>query len=122
MSRDRWQFIRLNRGADSRQALSTLDIPLLALWGAEDLNVDPARNPEIFRETLGNRTDHTRIIVVPHATHGLLKAPTYNWQLSDAWSRFAVARFLLEGRNAYAPDALDTMFDWIEEMAHLEER
>ncbi|NIY78781.1 alpha/beta hydrolase [Celeribacter sp. HF31] len=123
MSPDRWQFIRLNRGADAREALSTLDIPLLALWGAEDLNVDPVRNPEIFRETLGSRPDRTRIpariVVFPHATHGLLKAPEYNWQLSSDWSRVAVARFLLEGRYAYAPDALNTMFDWIEGMAHL---
>lgn len=119
MSPDRWQFIRLNRGADSRQALSTLDIPLLALWGAEDLNVDPVRNPEIFRETLGNRPDPTRIVVFPDATHGLLKAPEYNWQLTEEWSRVAVARFLLEGRYAYAPDTLNTMFDWIEGMADL---
>ncbi|WP_417261393.1 alpha/beta hydrolase [Celeribacter sp.] len=129
MSRDRWQFIHLNRGADSREALSTLDIPLLALWGAEDLNVDPIRNPEIFRKTLGSRPDHSRIparipaciVVVPNATHGLLKAPEYNWQLTEEWSRVAVARFLLEGRNAYAPDALNTMFAWIEGMVYLGE-
>lgn len=126
MSPDRWQFIHLNRGADARQALSELDIPLLALWGAEDLNVDPTRNPEIFRETLGNRPDPTRIpariVVVPNATHGLLKAPEYNWQLTEEWSRVAVVSFLLEGRNAYTPDALDTMFEWIEEMVYLGER
>lgn len=117
MSRDRWQFIRQNRGADSREALATLDIPLLAIWGADDLNVNPTRNAEIFREELAGRAELTRILVLPNATHALLKAPTYSWQLTQDWSDLAVARFLFEGRYAYAPDALETVFGWVEEMA-----
>ncbi|WP_245848357.1 alpha/beta hydrolase [Actibacterium ureilyticum] len=114
MTPDRWRFIRQNRGAESRQALMALDVPLLAIWGAEDLNVDPVRNAARFRQALAGRDAPTRIIVLPDATHGLLKAPAYNWQLSEDWSHYAVARFLLEGRHAYAPGALDAISDWIE--------
>lgn len=50
----------------------------------------------------------------PEATHGLLKASAYNWQLTDDWSCFAVARFFVEGRHTYAPGALDTITGWIQ--------
>ena len=117
MPRDRWQFVRQNRNADSREALATLDIPLLAIWGADDLNVNPVRNAEIFRELLTDRAELARVVVVPNATHGLLKSSAYSWQLLQDWSHYAVARFLFEGRYAYAPDALGTLFRWVEETA-----
>lgn len=113
MSPDRWRFIRQNRGVDSRQALSLLDLPLLALWGSEDLNVDPTRNAAILEEILDRQDAPTRISILPDATHGLLKAPAYNWQLSEDWSHYAVARFLLEGRYAFAPGAMDAISDWV---------
>lgn len=112
MYRDRWRFIRRNRNADARQALSSLDLPVLALWGSEDLNVDPARNAAVFKELLSGRDLPTRITTLPGATHGLLKAPTYNWQLSEDWSYYAIARFLLEGRHAFATGALDAISGW----------
>ncbi len=113
MSEDRWRFIRQNREADAREPLSTLDLPLLAIWGAEDLNVDAVRNAAIYREILAKRDVPTRILLWPDATHGLLKAPAYNWQLTEDWSGFAYARFLAEGRHAFAPGALDMIATWI---------
>ncbi len=113
MGADRWQFIRLNREADARDALTRLDLPVLAIWGADDLNVDPVRNAAIFRDALSGRDKVTEIIIWPEATHGLLKASAYNWQLAVDWTWFAMVRFLLEGRHAYAPGALDTITGWI---------
>lgn len=113
MSADRWQFIRINRDADARDALARLDLPLLAIWGADDLNVDPARNAAIFRAVLAGRDKETEIIIWPKATHGLLKASAYNWQLTEEWPWFAMVRFFLEGRHAFAPGALDTVTEWI---------
>ena len=113
MSADRWQFIQINRYADARAALARLNLPLLAIWGADDLNVDPARNAAIFRALLAGRNSQNEIIIWPEATHGLLKASAYNWQRPDDWSWFAILRFVLEGRHAYAPGALDTITGWI---------
>jgi len=62
---------------------------------------------------VAGRDDHTEIVIWPEATHDLLKASAYNWQLTDDWSSFAVAHFLVEGRHAYAPGALDTTTGWI---------
>ncbi|KJZ18448.1 alpha/beta hydrolase family protein [Loktanella sp. S4079] len=114
MTPDRWRFIHQNQNANARRALSVLGPPLLALWGAEDLNVDPKANAAIYAELLDGQDTSTRIAILPNATHGLLKAPTYNWQLTKDWSPYAVARFLVEGRHAFAPGALETIADWIE--------
>jgi pimeloyl-ACP methyl ester carboxylesterase len=117
MSPDRWRFIRQNRQSDAREALSKLELPVLALWGAEDLNVDPYRNAATFEDMLGGRETATLIRIVPGATHGLLKAPAYNWQLSQDWSTYAYGRFLMEGRHAFAPGALDEIADWVRDIA-----
>ncbi|MEQ5869122.1 alpha/beta hydrolase [Sagittula sp. NFXS13] len=118
-SPDRWRFIHQNRSADARQALSVLDLPLLAVWGSEDLNVDPHRNAAAFKDSLGLRDAPTRIRIMPDATHGLLKAHAYNWQLSEDWSSYAIGRFLVEGRHAFAPGALDQISDWIRELSEM---
>lgn len=113
MSAERWAFIWRNRHLDARDYLSEMDAPLLALWGEDDLNVDAAGDAAIYRDALAGRQAETRIVVVPDATHGLLKAGPYNWQLASQWSWMAQLRFVLEGRYAFAPDALATITDWI---------
>lgn len=114
LSTDRWRFIRENRDADARAALSGLEVPLLAVWGKEDLNVDAARNAAIYRDIFARRGAGTQIVIWPNATHGLLKASAYNGQLIEDWSPWAEVRFLIEGRHAYAPGVLDAIADWIE--------
>ncbi|MFQ6548120.1 alpha/beta hydrolase [Aestuariibius sp. 2305UL40-4] len=118
MSQDRWRFIRENRDEDARQALAQLNLPLLAIWGADDLNVDTATDAATYRRLLGDRLDGTQIIVWPMATHSLLKADAYNWQLTEDWSRFATLRFVAEGRHAFAPGALEAITEWIGERAN----
>ena len=113
---DRWRFIRTNRDADARADLATLDLPLLAIWGQDDLNVDAARNAAIYRESLASRAAPTKIMIWPDATHGLLKSPAYNWQLTEDWSTFARLRYLVEGRHAFAPGVLGAIAAWISEV------
>ena len=113
MSVDRWNFIRLNRTADARNKLARLDIPLLAIWGADDLNVDAQRNAAMYQDLLPENDARFQVIVWPEATHSLLKSDRYNWQLTEDWSWFTMARFLAEGRQAYAPGAIDAIINWI---------
>ncbi|AUQ52398.1 Alpha/beta hydrolase family protein (plasmid) [Phaeobacter inhibens] len=115
MSVDRWHFIRENRDADARLDLAQLDLPLLAMWGADDLNVDAENDAALYRKSLEAGGVHNKIILWPAATHGLLKSAAYNWQLTEDWSPFAIARFLAEGRFAFAPGALDEITGWIKE-------
>lgn len=113
MSRGRWNFIRRNRFADARPDLSRLTLPVLALWGADDLNVDARIEADSYRALIGNVHGATQIALLPNATHGLLKSGAYNWQLPSQWSRWAKVRYLFEARNAYVPGALKQIADWI---------
>ncbi|MDF3415121.1 alpha/beta hydrolase [Sulfitobacter sp. M57] len=115
MSTDRWHFIRRNRQADARPYLADLDLPLFAIWGADDLNVDAGRDSAIYTRALEARNTGSEITLWPKATHGLLKSSPYNWQLVEDWSWIAKARFVLEGRFAFAPGALKEITNWITE-------
>ena len=113
MSAERWAFVRRNLHEDATEALEKLDIPLLALWGADDLNVDPEANASLFRKTVGGNHPANRIEVIPGATHGLLRAGSYNTQLTSEWSWFTTMRFLMESRHGYASGALETINEWV---------
>ncbi|MBT2370471.1 alpha/beta hydrolase [Pseudomonas fluorescens] len=113
MSPERWAFVRRNLHEDATSALKKLDIPLLALWGADDLNVNPEVNATLYRKTVGGNHPANRIEVIPDATHGLLRATSYNTQLTSEWSWFTTMRFLMESRHAYAPGALETINEWV---------
>lgn len=118
MDRARWGFIRRNRTADATRDLAALDVPVLALWGQNDLNVDATADAAIYRHILSARHPANRMEVIPEATHGLLKAGIYNFQLASQWPLWAQASFLVEGRFAYAPGALDAITGFIEQAAH----
>lgn len=113
MDEARWTFIQRNRNEDARDFLGELEIPTLAMWGENDLNVDAANDAAIYRATLLNRHPANDVVVVPNATHGLLKASPYNAQLTSTWPWHTVLRFTMEGRYAWAPGSLDVMIDWI---------
>lgn len=113
MSEARWSFVRRNRGENVRDDLRRMRVPVLALWGEDDLNVDPVVNSDIYRKNLAGANPANQIATIPNATHGLLKAHPYNAQLVDQWSWLTVFRFLCEGRYAYAPSVLDQIGEWI---------
>jgi len=62
---------------------------------------------------LKTRNTGSEITLCPKATHGLLKSSPYNWQRVEDWSWVAKARFVLEGRFAFAPGALKEITNWI---------
>lgn len=109
----RWQFIQRNMSSDSRADLSAVSLPLLAIWGREDLNVDAARNAAVFAQSLAHSPAPSQVVILDTATHGLLNAQAYNYQLPSQWPLTAQMRFVIEGRVAFAPQALSTMTDWI---------
>jgi len=113
MDEARWAFIQRNRDEDAREFLGALQTPTLAMWGENDLNVDAANDAAIYRAALLDQHQANDVVIVPNATHGLLKASPYNIQLTSSWPWYTVLRFLMEGRYAWAPGSLDMMIDWI---------
>ena len=109
MEPERAAVVRRSYDADASADVEALQGPLLALWGAEDLNVDAAKNAALYR-TLAPRGE---VAVLPDATHALLRAAHFNYQLVEQWPKAAMVRFALMGRDAYAPGAIDRMANWI---------
>ncbi|MGJ7130886.1 hypothetical protein [Morganella morganii] len=93
-------------------AIPQMNGRVLAVWGAEDLNVDARRNACRYQSLLKDNPK-TKVIVFPQAGHGLLQAPAYNYQLSSDWPVLRQWQFLYAGREAYHPGALSLITDWI---------
>ena len=113
MSLSRTIFVHKNYPANSRQGLSRIGKPFLAIMGAEDLNVDARKSVAVYQTLLGQKHPANKIWLVPDASHGLLKAADYNYQLSSQWPFLTQIQFLLEGPDAFSPGILDQLSNWI---------
>lgn len=113
LSEDRFRFVRLNYREDARSDIAGLTLPVLVMSGAEDLNADPLETVSAYRSLLDGVHPMSRFRIVPDATHSLLSADRYDYQLPDQWPVAAQVRFVLSGRDAYEGDVLGTVTDWI---------
>ena len=116
MDPDRFEFVRLNYDADATKAIQTMRGPVLALWGANDMNVDAHKNAQQYRQLL--KPDPTnkvanRVVIVPNATHSLLKARWFNYQTLDQWPLSSQLLIATMGRRAYASGVLASIAAWI---------
>jgi pimeloyl-ACP methyl ester carboxylesterase len=109
----RFRFEQRSFAEDVRGLLPGLTLPVLVLSGAEDLNVDGPQTVSVYSAALAGANPHNRFVLVPEATHSLFVATHYNYQLPTQWPLLAQARFLLSGRDAYVPQVLTTLTDWI---------
>ncbi|MGD8377851.1 MAG: alpha/beta fold hydrolase, partial [Acidobacteriota bacterium] len=67
-----WEWVRLNMHYDPIPALETLRIPVLALFGGADRNVDPEINEPRMRAALERAGNGDfELVVLPGADHGL---------------------------------------------------
>ncbi|WP_129140637.1 alpha/beta hydrolase family protein [Modicisalibacter coralii] len=119
MSRDRFDFVARNYDSDATPYLGSMQGPILALWGADDKNVDPRYNQAIYHQKLHPDQEQVTAII-NHATHGLLKAQWFNYQLPAEWSLWRKGLFILMGHHAYAPRALDTISIWINKVTQVD--
>ena len=117
MPEDRFAFAHRNAASDSSASLTVVSAPVLTVHGGEDLNVDPYFNSGVYRKTLKARNPGNRFVIVPNATHALLRAEAFNYQLEGQMPSWGRTLFMVLGRRAYAPGALETMTTWIEEQA-----
>ncbi|WP_176046696.1 alpha/beta hydrolase [Burkholderia sp. BCC1644] len=108
----RFGFIARNYREDASQALATMQGPVLAVWGALDRNVDPVDEAGTYVRAFANRPDR-RIVVVPGATHALLRAGWFDYQLESDWPTWKTWLYMALGRHAYAPGTLGPIEAWI---------
>lgn len=113
MSAERLVFVERNRGSDARGALAKVSVPFLGVFGSDDLNVDPVADSETYRQIVGPLRSENEVWVVPQATHGLLRAPLFNYQLVSQWPGWLPAVYVMAGRHAFAPGVWQHMAEWI---------
>lgn len=113
MTEDRFQFVKLNYREDARNAIAALDLPVFVLSGEEDLNADARETIAVYSELLTDTNPLNRFELVPGATHSLLSARHYNYQLPSQWPLTARVRFILAGRSAYQGEVLKNLTHWI---------
>lgn len=96
---ENWTWGRLNGYYNPLPALLALRVPVLALWGEFDLNVDPEVNRAIFEVALdaARSFDHT-LLIVPAADHELETASS---------PRDALAT------RPFAPGVFERMIEWV---------
>ncbi|KUP93204.1 alpha/beta hydrolase family protein [Tritonibacter horizontis] len=117
LSEDRFRFVRKNAQEDARAPIAELTLTVLVISGEEDLNADARDTVSVYRSLLNGVHPRSQFHLVPNATHALLSADRYNYQLPGQWPRTAQARFILSGRNAYEGDVLEIVTGWINDVA-----
>ena len=113
MDVERFGFVAGAYWEDSTQSIPNMNGPVLAIWGEDDLNVDAHNDSEIFREQLMPLSDIRQVVLVNNATHGLLRADLFNYQLPSQWPWYLQYIFLGMGQKAFAEHSLDKIADWI---------
>jgi fermentation-respiration switch protein FrsA (DUF1100 family) len=109
MSERRYGFVERNFQANAYGDYKDLQQPLLVLLGEEDLNVDIYETQEKLLELFRHR-DNLKILIIPDASHGLLKAGTFNQQSPGLlfW-----LKLMWTGEEALAPGLLTVLGEWI---------
>ena len=113
MNAARFRFVAGAYWEDSTDLISSMMGPVLAIWGEDDLNVDAHSDSAVFRKQLMPIAEDKRVVMVPNATHGLLRADLYNYQLASDWPWYLQFVYLGMGRDAFAQHSLDQIVSWI---------
>jgi uncharacterized protein len=96
---ENWMWGRLNGHYNPLPALLALRVPVLALWGEFDLNVDPEVNRAIFEVALdAARSPNYTLLIVPAADHELETASSPRDALTT---------------RPFAPGVFERMIEWV---------
>lgn len=114
MPPQRWAFAKRNLKSDATPFLSRIAVPVLAVFGARDLNVDVQQSVSIYKEALtgAGNTDVT-IKVFPDADHSLLKTDEDRLATGDMGMLWRLLWIDIVGEDAFAPGYIDLVTTWL---------
>ncbi len=84
LAEDRFDFIHKNYRVNAYKDYQGIEQPLLILLGEDDLNVDVKDTQRQLLEIFAEKRNLT-LMILPNATHGLLKSQHFNVQSPDLW-------------------------------------
>ncbi|MTH46016.1 alpha/beta hydrolase family protein [Intestinirhabdus alba] len=108
----RQDFERRNSRADATRDITALHTPVLILMGGDDRNVDPDETIAVWSSMLPADT-HRCIRRIEGATHGLLRSAWFDYQQAAQWPWWKQGLFVLSGKHAWSPGALNILSSWI---------
>jgi len=109
MSEKRFRFVQKNYKVNASEALSKVEVPLFAVFGENDLNVDVSKVAPEYQALLKN-SPASEIKVYPEATHSLLKADHFNYQKPGV--QFLI-KLKMWGRRAFTQNVLSDISSYI---------
>ena len=95
-------WLRFFLSYDPRSALEKVECPVLALWGAKDMQVDPEQNAPAMKSALSHAHNHdVKIKILPGLNYLFQKANT-----GLAWEYTTIPETI-------SPNVLEMIGDWI---------
>ena len=113
MSKDRWEFVKKNMGSDAGPFLQKIQVPVLAIFGINDLNVDikdSLKNYEKYLKKAGNRDFTFKAFL--NADHSLMPVQSGKERLKTSGFKM-IFKIELYGADAFAPGYIDYTVDWL---------
>lgn len=111
MSPSRFAFARRNMHENAVASLSNINVPVLALFGADDLNVDIENSVSVYKRVFNEPpTAQFSYRIYSGATHGLTKSWLSNRQVPGGW--FIVLINVLEDA-LFANGVLEDFVDFV---------
>ncbi|KIA64936.1 alpha/beta hydrolase family protein [Nocardia vulneris] len=107
MSEDRWNFVLRNYRADVTAVLADVEVPVLLILGADDLNVDVDETERVYREIIPPQ--QLTVQRYSNASHSIVESRFGN---DPDWRATVVALFA--PRSLYAPGYLDALREYAE--------
>lgn len=113
----RFAFEKRNMYEDASQNLAKIRVPVLALFGEDDLNVDVDASLTEYKHVFNipPKVDHT-LRAFPNATHQLTKSTISNRQVPNLWSALVIN---VLGKNVFVDGVLDELTDFVEKQLAL---
>ncbi len=108
MSKQRFAFVVRNYKSDAANDYQKINIPMLLLWGENDLNVDAIKE---FNRWTKNPNKNVTIKLIADATHGLLKSEYFDSQ-HISFSQWLKLMWLQQ--DALAPQVIPVILDWLD--------
>ena len=115
MDKRRWGFDQMLVGVNAKEALRQTTQPVLAIWGAYDLHVDPEKNFAIYKEELAKAgNENVTLKIFPKANHSLLKVSKRQFTISGPASLWISLKYIFLEKDAFADGYFELLISWLE--------
>ncbi|NOX50692.1 MAG: hypothetical protein GXP16_09175 [Gammaproteobacteria bacterium] len=113
-TKERWEFIKKNLDNDAGPYLEKTSVPVLAIFGDKDLNVDIEDSVQNYTQylTAAGNSDFT-IKVFENADHGLMPTPEGEISGRGGSAYLMILKIHAEGAGAFVNDYISFTVAWL---------